>query len=862
MTGEGESLGLKEYASIFVNRKTIAESGMDVTAFKRTTLSEAEIYVVFKDNESLVSLVSGKVEILAGKPSLCKTYIQKFPRKSPVFAIMIDFQNTTPLSALSSVMDDKLSDIPFVKQLLNDKGVLKIANGDFGFAASSAYVDKLRLNVFGDGMLERQLGSRISSGVTLVLPLLIYSWNDVETYDMAVEISEKRVNFFPSKDNQMDVSKVLKTLSEFTRPKITSLGYPDLTRIKVKELTYDLEESTFTITGITDSDFNIIPGMLSVEDSTLEFKQLVPDEFATLTLYGQGMTAMGAAKLNVTVYTDSSTGELLIEGETRNLWSADIEQELGITMEIDDEIKKILGDNHMLNINIENARMYTSVKNELSRSIHFFGFSKPVFWNDPIEVEAVVFHDPQENKKRMTIAYQFDKLPLTYAIDAFSFGHFPSPRLLDNSRNTTLVLSPDNTNSMFLSPAMNGLSFMRGLSLVGQFRLPDVCSLNPQCESAAQLLGTEKWYRVQGLVSLKGYTLEGYVDKDFTLTKGLKLRDNIMEFVLGNYSYMSISTTLHLDQNNLTFRGYINFDNNGVRLRMSSNDVWSQPFPGRFVAFDRLQLDVPFVSGIPLDKFLITGEINFGLPGSLYRIFAPAYLTFRPSTPTKVEFQATLSNVSMETIISALNYKSTLPDVLRNSRFPDTVVVRYTPDEKKNHELELYGEFRLLERTLVCKMRIDENKRITATTSHSKYPLILDNGLVMVYADQNHTKLGPHVFFAVSPERTMFKVAGFATFMGIGTKTEIEVSKSGTEFSLFGDLFGLTKTVVSIMSPDGLPDNGPYIVSCKLGHFLHEHRRAYLHHTTVVYDCLFSCIRFSHKSFLDSSRPIATFASE
>ena len=813
LTGEGDTLALQDYASIFVTPKAFEDSGMDTVVLGKTALSQAEIYIVFKDDVNLVSLVSGEADISPGKPSLLKTYIQKLPQKDPIVSIFVDFQDTTPLSVLSSTVDDKFSNIPFVKQLLDNKGLLKIDNGGFGLVASSEDVDKLRLSVFGEGMLEKKLGSHVSAGVTLMLPVLIHSQNDVEKYNMVVKISRDKVRFSPTDDRALDAGKALKTLSEFTRPKITALGYPDVTRVIVKEIVYDLSTSTYAVFGHAQGQFDIIPGVLSLEDSALEFRQLLPDEFATLALFGDGTTNVGASTFNVSVRTNTASGELVVEGKARSLWSADIGQAFGIAMEMDAETAQILGDNHMLNVNIENAQMFTVTKDGGSEPMHFYGSSRPALWNDPLQVEAVVFHDAKENRKRITVGYLFDKLPLTYAIDALSFAQFPSPRLLDNSRNSTLVWSPTDTESMFLDAAMNGLSFMRGLSLVGQFRLPDVCSLNTECESAAKLLGTEKWYRVQGLVSMKGYTVSGYVDKEFTLAKGLTLKDNVMEFSLGNYSYMRISTALYLDKNNLTFRGYITFDNSGVRLRMTSNDLWSSPFPASFVTFDRLQIDAPFVSGMPVDELLISGELNFGLPGSLYRIFAPAYLTYTPSAPKKVAFQATMSNVTMETIASALNYKSTLPEVLRNSRFPETLVARYTPDAGKTQKLELYGEMRLMKRTLICKMRIDDEKRLTASTSHSKYPLILDDGLVMVYASRDETKLGPRVVFTVSPDKTVFKLAGYATFMGLGTKTEIDVSQSGTEFSLYGNLFGLTKTVVSIMSPDSLPENGPYIVS-------------------------------------------------
>ena len=552
----------------------------------------------------------------------------------------------------------------------------KVANGGFGFAASSSDVKKLRLNVFGEGMLERDLGSHISAGVTLTLPISFHTQNDIENHDIIMKISQETVNFFPTKGATVDLTTVFKTLSEFTRPKISSLGYPDVGNVLLREIRYDLKESLYTVLGYSTSQFNIAPGMLYLDDANLEFRQEVSNQFAALALYGSGSTKIGLATLNITLHTNTGANELLISGQAHTLWSPDIVSSFGVVMEMEDDVRRILDENRMLNANIENVRMFATVKDGQSGLIHFSGNSRPMSWNDAINIETVIFHDSAANKRRMTIGYLFDKLPLTYAIDAFSFNQFPTPRLLDNSRNTTLVLSPVDTESLFLNPEFKGLSFRQGLSLVGQFRLPDVCSLNTLCESAAQLLGTEKWYRVQGLVSSRGYTLAGYVDKDFNLAKDLKLTDNVLQFTLGNYSYMSIATAMRLEKNNLTFAGFVNFDPTGVRLRMSSNNVWSHPFPGKFLTFDRLQIDVPLISGLPMDELLATGELNFGLHGSLYRIVAPAYLNFIPSKAKDVAFQATMTNITLETITSALNFKSSLPGVLINSRFPETLVVK------------------------------------------------------------------------------------------------------------------------------------------------------------------------------------------
>ena len=158
-------------------------------------LSDIELYVVFKDFTNIVSLVSGKVKIKdIPSPSRCQTFIEKFPKKESVFSILLDFDDTSSHSVLSSVMADDYAKIPFVKELLDDKGLFKVASGGFGFAASSAEVKKLKLNVFGQGMLERDLGSHISPGLTLTLPVSFHSQDKIEDHDIIMKMTQKHVS--------------------------------------------------------------------------------------------------------------------------------------------------------------------------------------------------------------------------------------------------------------------------------------------------------------------------------------------------------------------------------------------------------------------------------------------------------------------------------------------------------------------------------------------------------------------------------------------------------------------------------------------------------------------------------------------
>ena len=132
LTGKGDSLALHDYSSMFANQETFAKSGMNMDAFEEIMLSDIELYVVFKDFENIVSLVSGDVRVGHGAhASRCQTFIEKFHNSDPVFSILLDFDQGSPQSVLASVMADNIAKIPYVKELLADKGLLKVYNIGF-----------------------------------------------------------------------------------------------------------------------------------------------------------------------------------------------------------------------------------------------------------------------------------------------------------------------------------------------------------------------------------------------------------------------------------------------------------------------------------------------------------------------------------------------------------------------------------------------------------------------------------------------------------------------------------------------------------------------------------------------------------
>lgn len=127
LMGTGDSLALQDYFSIYVTNAAFAKSGINMAVFEEMTVSNAELYVVFNNLKNIVSLVSGNITYGdETKPIRCQTFIEKFPGKDPVFAILMDFAPGSGYSVLKSLMKDEIAKIPFVNNLLSGKNLLKV----------------------------------------------------------------------------------------------------------------------------------------------------------------------------------------------------------------------------------------------------------------------------------------------------------------------------------------------------------------------------------------------------------------------------------------------------------------------------------------------------------------------------------------------------------------------------------------------------------------------------------------------------------------------------------------------------------------------------------------------------------------
>ena len=140
----------------------------------------------------------------------------------------------------------------------------------------------------------------------------------------------------------------------------------------------------------------------------------------------------------------------------------------------------------------------------------------------------------------------------------------------------------DDDESLFENPTLSGLSFERGISMVGLFRMPVDCRNDNICVSAKSMLESDQWYRVQGLVKRDGFTLAGLVNRNYVLGNGLVLKDNMLQIAIKDYSTFNIQTKMSFPKEELTFYGNINFENGSAELTMQSQDAFYRSYRGGY----------------------------------------------------------------------------------------------------------------------------------------------------------------------------------------------------------------------------------------------------------------------------------------
>lgn len=802
MVAAADRLNVYEVASGLSEKKSIEHAGMNVDTLKELTLKNVEMYSVFKGNDDYVFMISGDPLLTDTHSSDCKVFIRKMPGKKSVFSVLLEFEHDLPSRALLKLVSDDLFKIPFINHLIAKTRVFRKTRTNFGFVASTGDVDKLPLKSFGEGILADELQSHISKGLTLLLPFRLGS-EDQKPVKVAVVVNPPLVKFVTSRHEQVSVAQTLKALSPSARIRVLPHGFPELSSVNINHFSYNIDQETFTVHAKVPETFAVIPGMLNVSDTDVTFRHRVGDEFNTWSFEGHGFSELGGAKANITLKTEDETKVVFITGKAEKMSVKLLANQYGLSFIPDAESESIVQNSQMSDFDFIQPRIKSATsEKQKNRYIHISGLGNFPGVDKTTEAEAVVYED--KGKLKTSVGFIFPKIPMPFIIEALTgFDMDNLKKLLRNSFNTSLVLSLDDDDSLFENPTLSGLSFERGISMVGLFRMPEDCRHDKMCKSAKSMLESEQWYRIQGLVKRDGFNLAGMVNRNYVLGNGLVLRENMLQFSVNDDSSFTVQTKLGFPKEPLSFVGNINFDNGSVELSMKSEDAVYRSYKGGYLTFDQLVLKTEIMNSIPLQKLPLKGRMTLGKAGSGHAIMAPCSISYQAMQPdfSRVESKL-LPEVTMYHIVEAMEINATLPFPLAYAPFVGGLEVLYDPMLKSKTNFSMTGKLRIFDRHFDCAINMNSSDHIHLTSSYTKSPFVLSNGFILVQESKEVSKSGPRLDVDIAPFDVKVKLVGFARVLGTGSPTEIKISDAGTEFPVKGNLFDISSTGLFISSPE------------------------------------------------------------
>lgn len=803
MVAAADRLNVYDVASELSEKKSVEHAGMNVDTLKELFLTDVEMYSVFKGNDDYVFMISGDPLLSDTHSTDCKVFIHKTPGKKSVFSVLLEFKHDLPSRALIKLVSDDLFKIPFINHLIAKTRVFRKSRTNFGFVASTGDVDKLPLKSFGDGILADELQAHISKGLTLLLPFRLGS-EERKPVKVAVVVNPPLVKFITSRHEQVSVEQTLKALSPSSRIRVLPNGFPDLSSVNIDHFSYNIHQETFTVHAKLSDTVAVIPGLLNVSETDVTFRHRVGDEFNTWSFEGHGVSELGGAKANITLKTEEETKVVFITGKAEKMSVKLLAQQYGLSFIPDAESDAIVQNSQMSDFDFIQPKIKSATSDkQKNRYIHISGLGNFPGVDKATEAEAVVYED--KGKLKTSVGFIFPKIPMPFIIEALTgYDVDKLKKLLRNSFNTSLVLSLDDDDSLFENPTLSGLSFERGISMVGLFRMPGECRHDKMCKAAKSMLESDQWYRIQGLVKRDGFNLAGMVNRNYVLGNGLVLRDNMLQLTINDDSSFNVQSKLTFPKEQLSFAGNINFDNGSVELSMKSEDAIYRSHNGGYLTFDQLSLNTEIMNSVPLQKLPLTGRMTLGKSGSGHEITAPCSISYQAMQPDYSRVESKLSEVTMYHVAEAMGINATLPFPLAYAPFVGGLEVIYDPAMKSKTNLTMRGKLHIFDRHFDSAVEMNNSDHIHLTSSYTKSPFVLSDGFIVVQESKEISKSGPRLDVSIAPFDVKVKLVGFARVLGTGSPTEIKISDSGTEFPVQGNLFDISSTGLYVSSPEVL----------------------------------------------------------
>jgi hypothetical protein len=723
-------------------------------------------------------------------------YAQRpWQEKATVVTLGIAFPSYRLSDLVQKVADIDITDIPFL-------GTLTVP--EVGLIVSSGAVYPNLVPEVMDGILKNV--QPILRGVAIAVGIPIVSGQPAVQFILRLAPKDIRFSIIDpgaslTLTNLLDVIIPDFDLSDLSLPP----GVSDLLNLRLYGFEYQHQSKSVTVELRFGEQLVLIPDAVTILNPTIMFNVTLKKPRRKI-IEANGAWKLGSAKFPVElkpaplppispINKPRISGDKPVTARGFQLTAkfddiniADIIDEFDVEF-LPPELQDVLTQASLINFSIKEP--YISIPIGTGSKgflLHLAGRPQIGDWSQ-LKLNALL--SKTAGKANLALGVEFARIGFADLIQQLTGADVSWISLLDQSLQCAIVISPKTMDGVALEgEVLSSIPIQRGLSIVGLFSFPDDCVGDDFCEFMKAALGTGATMQLRSTISsLKQFTFAATVN-DIRLGEELLLTNAGLEFMIGVETSIGLVASLRLISPPITFQGAIRMGLQGLELEMAMVGIWEQAFGIEWLAFGNALLAIALKPGVPVVGFAIGGELRLGKLNTGKEIIMAVYLGIDPVMPRRNYFYGSVNKASLGALLDAFEWSVDLPKVLRESGFPNGLLVSFAYDhiEVPGHVIpagfRLNGTLNILGFTVTCDIIIDIPRRIKIDIHAS--PLNLAGGLLKLYKSRDQSSLGP-MFYAdikIVPPSVEVKASGYASLVYGIVECETTLEISNTEFQL------------------------------------------------------------------------------
>ncbi|XP_047124032.1 uncharacterized protein LOC101234357 isoform X1 [Hydra vulgaris] len=814
------SINIANFASVF-SKKPLYDDKTPEQAklFANTIINEPSINGILSVDESFEIILRGVVsEIVELGEFVLYLVVHKPTDSAPAVAIVAEL-NSQPTKILSTLTGKDLSNIPIISNIL--------LNVVIEFASKNVTVLK-------DAKINRILakyainGKRILQGTKIKLELpsksiiqnLETSLKHLpETIYFLLYIFDNHIAFRFLQDAPIDLANIMSTFIKKVPEVLFTKIYKVSPNIEVMQFDINIETKAIELKAVAKEDVILGEDLISLEKPKFEIKTKVDGSWSF------EMTATKKMAEKSMLVSLQKKGPLFVfNGKIDTFTMKQVAENFGAQ----ETAKEIISRFQFLDFDVKDVEA-TAVFNSGLLELHIR--ANPVFFTyDDTQFEGYIF-DTSEGRK-MAFTLVIHKLSVNELIEQI-FGKKISQVHWMNDLTASLTISNMESTKDFnftIFPSQ----LRKGIFLSTVVTIPEDCKGEQLCDIAKDKMSVGTKLFMDGQITTDGLTMKGkYMGYGLHFGKNFILKDTFLVIKINKSSAeFSIDGKLTLSNPKLDFEGKVFVGKTGkADLSLTMNSPWKKPFGMKYLTFNNVVMTMGVQPGVPLTKLGLTAELLLGKIGSGEEISTRSIINFNPINVLETFFYGEVSSISLRKIIKAFQWKLELPKVLKDTRFPDGLLIGFTLNPKGvkiSHlkselkiGLTLTGAIEIFSIRSRCEVIITE-KLIKIVVD--MMPLILSNGLLTMKRSEIDKENGPQLFVMISPESIDVQIQSYVELLGIGKDVLIDISDNGLMFNLHGYMFNLFETNMTVMAPYGHGDikNAVYVITSCLSSNLND----------------------------------------